>query len=477
MRSRVAAVVAFALVASVVLDWEAGAGAAAPSPSQVGEWSDPIDVGVIGIHAALLKTGEVMLYEFPFDQIGSEAHLIDPVTGDNVDVSLPFRRNIFCSAHSMLPDGRLLVTGGQKYDAFGFNGIKALTIFDPIAQTWTSGQPMFKARWYPTNVSMPDGTTLVLTGLAADGVTLQRQMERYDPATGQWTLLPNSANSLSDLYARMFVLPDGTVFRAAPNQEGEIFDPATNTWSFVDNMNYGWRSFPGAVLMPDLTTVFITGGSVTATSESIDLSAGNPQWENRAPMHQARYNHNVVQLPDGTLLAVGGGADPNDLYGLPVRVAELYDPALDQWTEMASQAANRTYHSTALLLPDGRVISAGSDGGDLPRTVEYYSPPYLFKGPRPTITRAPTSVGYGQSFRIQTPEARDIVRVTLIRLGSATHSVNFEQRQVDLEFVLQSGRLSVRAPASANLAPPGDYMLFILTSDGVPSVAPIIHVE
>jgi hypothetical protein len=121
MRSRVAAVVALALVASVVLDREAGAGAAAPSPSEVGEWSDPIDVGVIGIHAALLKTGEVMLYEFPFDQVGSEAHLIDPVTGDNVDVSLLIRRNIFCSGHSMLPDGRLLVTGGQRYDAFGFN--------------------------------------------------------------------------------------------------------------------------------------------------------------------------------------------------------------------------------------------------------------------------------------------------------------------------------------------------------------------
>jgi galactose oxidase len=174
---------------------------------------------------------------------------------------------------------------------------------------------------------------------------------------------------------------------------------------------------------------------------------------------------------------VGGGADPNDLYGLPVRVAELYDPVLDVWTEMASQAANRTYHSTALLLPDGRVISAGSDGGDMPRTVEYYSPPYLFKGPRPTITQSPPAVGYGQRFRIDTPEAADIVRVTLIRLGSATHSVNFEQRQVDLAFVPQSGRLAVRAPASANLAPPGDYMLFILNSDGVPSIAPIIHVE
>jgi hypothetical protein len=477
MRSRIAAVVALALVSSVILDWEAGAGAAAPSPAQVGEWSDPIDVGVIGIHAALLKTGEVLLYEFPFDQIGSEAHLIDPVTGDNVDVSVPFRRNIFCSGHSMLPDGRLLVTGGQRYDAFGFNGIRAVSIFDPTTQTWTNGQPMFRPRWYPTNVSMPDGTTLVLTGLGADGVTLQRQMERYDPATGEWTLLPPSANSDSDLYARMFVLPDGTVFRAAPNQEGEIFDPVTNTWSFVDNMNYGWRSFPGAVLMPDLTTVFITGGSVTGSSEAIDLSAGSPQWEGRASMHHPRYNHNVVQLPDGTLLAVGGGADPNDLYGAPVKQAELYDPALDVWTEMASQAANRTYHSTALLLPDGRVMSAGTDGGDMPRTIEYYSPPYLFEGPRPTITRSPPSLGYGQRFRVQTPEGADIVRVTLIRLGSATHSVNFEQRQVDLEFVPQAGRLSVRAPASPNLAPPGDYMLFILNSEGVPSIAPIVHVE
>ncbi|MBA3727990.1 MAG: DUF1929 domain-containing protein [Actinobacteria bacterium] len=191
-------------------------------------------------------------------------------------------------------------------------------------------------------------------------------------------------------------------------------------------------------------------------------------------MHHARYNHNTVLLADGTILAVGGGQGPN-LYDNPVLQAELYDPATGLWRDMASQAANRTYHSTALLLPDGRVVSAGSDGGDMPRTIEYYSPPYLFQGARPTISSAPTSVGYGQAFSIGTPNAADITRAALVKLGSTTHANNFEQRYVDLAFSAGGGQLNATAPAEPELAPPGHYMLFLLNSSGVPSVAKILR--
>jgi Domain of unknown function (DUF1929)/Glyoxal oxidase N-terminus/Kelch motif len=471
---------ALALGLSIVLLWYApssmAANPSAAGPEEVGRWSEPIDVGVIGIHAALLPDGKFLLYEFPFDDAGSEAHIIDPVSGSNVDVSLQFRRNLFCSGSTLLPDGRVLVVGGQKYNPTGFNGIRGVTIFDPVTQTWSDANPMFKARWYPTPVALPDGRVLTLTGLGADGQTLMKRMERFDPATGQWTLLPRSANSDSDLYAHMIVLADGRVFRSGPNTDTRMFDPASLSWTFVDTMNGGWRSLGGSVLLPDGHTVMNVGGGPTSSTEVIDFSDPTPHWSFTDSMSFSRYNHNTVLLPDGTVLAVGGGQGP-DLYDNPVKPAELYDPATGQWTEMAAQAAERTYHSTALLLPDGRVMSAGSDGGDMPRTIEYYSPPYLFKGNRPTIESAPSSVGYGKEFRIETPDAAGISTVALIRLGTTTHANDFDQRYVDLSFTPVQGALTAVAPGSANLAPPGHYMLFIVNSNGVPAIAKILHLS
>jgi hypothetical protein len=142
---------------------------------------------------------------------------------------------------------------------------------------------------------------------------------------------------------------------------------------------------------------------------------------------------------------------------------------------MAAQRVQRTYHSTAVLLPDGRVLSAGSDFGPGQETVEIYSPPYLFRGSRPSIASAPPSVPYGESFRIETPEASEISRVALIRPGSTTHAVDFDQRYVDLTFAETSGAVEAVAPSSPAAAPPGYYMLFILDEAGVPSVAEFVH--
>jgi hypothetical protein len=143
---------------------------------------------------------------------------------------------------------------------------------------------------------------------------------------------------------------------------------------------------------------------------------------------------------------------------------------------MDAQAAPRAYHSTAVLLPDGRVLSAGQTSGTQQTTAEIYSPPYLFAGTRPTIATAPQVVGYGTSFAIATPEAGTIDDVELIRPGSVTHGVSFDQRSVDLRFSRGTGSLDVEAPASGRVAPPGWYMVFILRN-GVPSVARWIHIS
>jgi hypothetical protein len=143
---------------------------------------------------------------------------------------------------------------------------------------------------------------------------------------------------------------------------------------------------------------------------------------------------------------------------------------------MASQAVQRTYHSTAVLIPDGRVISSGSDSGSQDQTYEIYSPPYLFNGARPTITSSPATLTYGQKFNIITPDASTITRVALVRPGATTHADDFDQRYVDLTFKVGTGGVQATAPANGNYAPPGYYMLVIVNSSGVPSVMPFLQI-
>ena len=235
--------------------------------------------------------------------------------------------------------------------------------------------------------------------------------------------------------------------------------------------------------------VFIVGGSTcapygecsippTPTAEAIDLNAPAPAWRSVAQMAYARKQHNATILPDGKVLVTGGtsGSGGNDNAAYPVYPAEMWDPGTNSWTTLASMSVYRGYHSTALLLPDGRVLSAGG-GFTGPGSAEVYSPPYLFKGARPTITSAPTTVGYNQTFSVGTPDAAGITKVTLVRLSAVTHAFNFDQRINSLSFSATAGGLNVTSPASRNVCPPGHYMLFILNGNGVPSVAKIINIK
>src|SRR5205085_552782 len=181
--------------------------------------------------------------------------------------------------------------------------------------------------------------------------------------------------------------------------------------------------------------------------------------------------HNATLLADGKVLVSGGtrGSEgPNSKPSNPAYACELWDPATGTWTTMASLTKIRTYHSIALLLPDGRVLSAGGAFGG--PSAEIYSPPYLFNGSRPTITSVPTSIVYGQSFFVGTPNAATVSKVTMITPSSVTHGFNMGQRISRPLFSQTTGGLNVTAPSNPNNTPPGYYMLFILNSSGVPSV-------
>jgi hypothetical protein len=224
------------------------------------------------------------------------------------------------------------------------------------------------------------------------------------------------------------------------------------------------------------------GGSAppTNTAEIIDLNQPNPQWSYTGSMAYPRWNLNATVLPTGDVLVTGGTrlSDRANISGA-VNVAELWNPGTGQWTQLASSAPLlRGYHSTALLLPDGRVLhSGGGDGNSTPNNLNYevYSPPYLFRGARPAVTGGvPAQAGYGQTLTLTTPDAASIAKVSLIRLGSVTHAFDQSQRLLPLGFSQVAGGLSVTLPPSPNLAPPGPYMLFLVNANGVPSIGQIL---
>ena len=367
-----------------------------------GTWTSPSNLGIEGVHAALLHTGKVLFYSgTEGEAAGSVARLYDPATNKVKKVSIPYEHPAFCSGVTVLPDGRVMVLGGQVDLMIG-HGVKDVSLFDPATETWSRGPDMRFARYYPSVVELPDGRALAVAGTNADGTKETEQLEVYDTATNVWTTLPSSANQTSPSYPRLSLLADGTIARVSELSMTRSFDPTTNTWANVANLRYGKRYAAGHVLLPGLDRVLVAGGEKSAvatnTAEVIDLSAPAPAWKFTGAMNKPRDNLNLVLLADGTVLAVGGGL--NSAYGAPMKDAELYNPTTGKWKVMAAQRAQRTYHSTALLLPDGRVISAGSDFGTQATTYEIFKPPYLFKGARPSITSAPATLTYGQSFGI-----------------------------------------------------------------------------
>jgi hypothetical protein len=459
-------------------------------PGVVGQWGPVVAWPVVAINAALLPNGKVLAYDSIGDQATetypvqdhTRATVWDPTTGTQTDVTLNDGFNVFCSGFSFLQNGNLFIAGGNKDQQL--DGIVQTHYFDWNTGTWSLGVNMAYARWYPTVTGMSNSEMLITSGGPA--IPEVRQSD------GTLRQLTNASLSLP-LYPWFDVAPDGRAFDSGPDQTMRSLDPtgtgAWKIWSSRDAINRDY----GGHAMYDVGKILVAGGGPsTNTAEVINLNGATPTATPTGSMAYGRRQNNLTVLADGTVLATGGNSSGASLVDMNAGVyaAELWTPASGQWTTLSSMQVTRQYHSTALLLPDGRVLSAGGGicgtcdtVGYLNKNAEIFSPPYLFAkdgsgslAPRPTIAAVPGTVSEGGQFTVSTPDAASITKVALVKLGAVTHSNNMDQRYVPLSFTAGNGTLTVTAPANINIAPPGYYMLFIVNSVGVPSVAPILNV-
>ncbi len=463
--------------------------------------------------------------------------------------------DMFCADLIALPDGRILIAGGTDWynepalldrgdgdpvDAGvgELEGLRSSRILDPITDTFSAAGSMKYGRWYPTLVELGDGKVLVASGvtkLIKDTQGSQvRRTETFDPATNRWTenyTGPASENTLP-LVARLVLTPNGKVFYPGVGQMWgpfgqsldealfglqQFFDPATKQWEAVGPAPAGARS--GASVVPllmappyDTMNLLTFGGTLgpppggylalplsTLTTIGADDRVANELTGN---LNHPRWYPSGVLLPDGTVFGVGG-ADKDEVIDpgteIAVKVPELYDPATGQWREVAAHTRDRTYHNSALLLPDMRVLLGGHSplashyagpnhdqgppfaNNDKDPSFEVWSPPYLFRGERPRITAAPAGLAYGERITLHTPDAADIASVVLLRTPSPQHVMDPDQRGLSLTFTRTGGdSLEVVAPPDGIAAPPGNYYLVINKGhpDGpVPSVARIVNVS
>jgi hypothetical protein len=485
-------------------------------PDAAGRWTPPFaedDATAPGaVEAAVLPDGRVFFLTgtespdnlAPPPRQGGE-RLLDLRSGTPEWTTPGGDGELFASDLTGLPDGRLLLAGGPH----------TASVYDPKTRSVAATGPMQDERWYPSLVVGADGNPVVFGGvgrlLGDPPPGAVGHPATYHPDTGTWQENDAGPGSESDLppEPRLVLAPNGKFFYAAVGEMGSpsappagegtaalyrFFDPKTKKWQVSGPAPLGARSsafvVPLALEPPYEQLTLLTGGGTlgpvpgAAATASTTLTAidanGNVNSRPTGDLNHARWFSSGVLLPDGRVLAVGG-ADRDDTLAPgtagAVKTPELYDPATGKWTAVAPPQHARGYHHTALLLPDMRVLFGG--GADDP-SFEVWSPPYLFRGPRPVVRQVQRAVSYGESFDITTPDADLIDSVVLLRTPSPQHVNDSDQRALRLEFS-RSGEntLTATAPPSGTAAPPGLYYLVITTKSlqgPVPSVARMVFV-
>ena len=461
---------------ALVVSWNVIPGAAqAQTPAQIGQWSLGPSWDIAPINMLVLPSGKVMFY--PGNTIsGDDARVWDPETNTTTSLTKA-GYDIFCSGHSFMQNGSILIPGGQVWPLGStFYGLPNASTYNPSTNAWTRLPDMNDGRWYPSTTTMGLGNVLVMTGMI-DPTQLENPLPQvWEPGPGSWRDLTNALLKVYN-YSWVYTTPFGNAIVAGPRQTTRYLNiSGTGAWTNLTTFNFPNVRDYGSSVMYSPWSILIAGGGQppTNTAEIINLGDTTPRWTYTNPMAFPRRHLNLTLLPDDNVLATGGtSANGFNDQTQPVYAAEMWNIYTKTWTTMASQTVGRFYHSNALLLPDGRVLSAG---GDFAYQSEIYSPPYLFKGPRPTITSVPPSVPYIQPFFVETPDVNSITNVRIIRLPAVTHAFDQNQRIHLLNFTKTTGGLNVTSCKNRNQCPPGHYMLFILKAGNIPSVAKIIRI-
>jgi Domain of unknown function (DUF1929) len=518
----------------------------APASAAVkGYWSPTEPWPLVAIHASLLPNGDVLTWDMSGEDGFSSAANIpgswdyQPADGkyvrrvDRWDIRAGthsrvdnFTTNLFCSGHVLMPDGSLFVVGGHipiftgppvtvRQDVGG--GTKDTNVFDWRTNAWTQGTPMNTARWYASATVLGDGGVMVAGGHNENAVDVST-LEVFK--NGTFTNLVQSDTSAgTSYYPRMFQATNGQVFYAGLQSPMYSINPALapneTPMQYAGQRDGFFRNY-GSTVMFERDKILVANGqqpidlpagianiSFPKSSYVIDVSQStvSPTLNPVPNVSRGRFQQNATVLADGSVLVTGGNDDPtgnqntgsldSNLYA--VMTPNLFKPNANAtngtWTDMADMTQTRQYHSVALLMPDGRVFTAGSGNctrqgcTDLSdRSHEFFWPPYLFNtdgtlARRPKIVNAPSSVRYNQRIRISTPDAGSITKFTWVRLGSVTHADNMNQRSMTLSFTRSGDTLLVNAPENGNVAPPGHYMLFAINANGTPSTARIIRID
>ncbi len=331
---------------------------------------------------------------------------------------------------------------------------------------------------------LANGEYVALSGNSTSDSKWADTPEIYNPTANTWTALSKVSTPQihEEEYPFSFLDPNGEVFAIGPSEDvSYLLNVGKESWTsvgssgIVNGSSVMYR--PGKILYTGGAPSILKTTSATSGAATINLTEASPKWKQTAPMHLARIYHTLTTLADGTVLAIGGETSSDQsIVTSGVLPTEIWNPATETWTSAAPIQAARNYHSTAILMPDGRVLSAGGGhstglSGPGQYNAQIYSPAYLSNGPRPTITSAPSASTYNKSITVSTPDASSIRAVNLVSVGADTHQSNMSQEFVPLSFTAGQGSLTVQTPSSAATAPYGNYMLFILNEKGVPSVS------
>ena len=476
----------------------------------------PFNSPVRGIHAVVLKNGNVLLVAGSGNNPDAFAAgtfttaLYQPRTGTFINVPTP--ADLFCSGHVQLTDGRVLIMGGNKdYPAadgsHGYKGLKVSYVFDPGTNSYQRVNDMSAGHWYPSATVMGNGDVISLGGLGEDssGTVVT---EYFSQSEQRWLGVNEAKQTWSfwGLYPSMVLMQDGRLFytgshvfgNGLPGTGASIYDYGANSITSVPGLqNKDERDQSMSVLLPpaqDQRVLTIGGGNIETNVDAnrltdvIDLKQATPSYRpgpllptglmtGGVPQSstQGKMYVSAVILPDGKVFETGGGLHNR---ADPVYEASMFDPATNTFTAgLATDPVPRTYHSSAFLLPDGRVMAVGDNPGNgtFDMRISVYSPPYLFNGARPQIRSVShTNWRYGTTEQI-TVDA-PIVKAALIRPEAVTHSSDPNQRYVDLPMTVNGNTIGLNMTSNPNIAPPGWYMLFVVNAAGVPSVAQWVRV-